>query len=244
MQQLCKEEKKCWIVVRGAGPFPFHFRDIKSVFSIVSVFLFLSCLFALPGCGVGVLSTMLSDCFGSYHCIWCFESNHLILRVRHSPFAIHGKKRGTYRTSASIDKIKVTFHRANGTKKNRSWKLRLSLQTASLYSYFTNEMTEAYGVSRICLRLCHILSFWLLVSWVPGHQVGPLFHSDLSIHWYLRHKMWNTKYSHTWGLLWAVFHLSIVVFKISILFCPEIKRTNAQYYMIPFLKLHESLEMI
>lgn len=141
-------------------------------------------------------------------------------------------------------KLRWLSHRANGTKKNCSWKLRLSLQTASLYSYFTNEMTETYLVSRICLRLCHILSFWPSVSWVPGHQVGPLFCSDLSLHWNLRHKMWNTKYSHTWGLLWAVFHLSTVVFKIGILFCPEIKRTNAQYYMIPFLKPHESLEML
>ena len=52
------------------------------------------------------------------------------------------------------------------------------------------------------------------------------------------------KYSNERGLLWAVVLLSIVVFKISTLFCPEMKRTNAEYYMLPFLKLHESLEMI
>ena len=65
--------------------------------------------------------------------------------------------------------------------------------------------------------------------------------------------MWNPsvplspamkKYSNERGLLWAVVLLSIVVFKISTLFCPEMKRTNTEYYMLAFLKLHESLEMI
>lgn len=52
------------------------------------------------------------------------------------------------------------------------------------------------------------------------------------------------KYSSEQDLLLAGVLLSIVVFKTSTLSCPEIKRTNAYYYMITFLKLHEPLEMI
>lgn len=52
------------------------------------------------------------------------------------------------------------------------------------------------------------------------------------------------KYSNEQDLLLAIILLSIVVFKTSNLSCPEIKRTNAQYYIITFLKLHEPLEMI
>lgn len=142
-------------------------------------------------------------------------------------------------------------HRATGTKKNCSWILRMPLQIPSvIVSFYKWDDWGLQGIKDLfkVVPYSELLNIGLLSPWPPcGYFVSLCLISFVHtwyIHWYLSHKIWNTKYSHKWGLRWAVFHLSIAVFKISILFCPEIKRTNAQYYMIPFLKLHESLEMI